>query len=163
MKCSNCSHPISEGEKFCSKCGQKIIYKSESNQNTKYCSNCGKQIDEDSQFCQSCGCSVNGESKYNINNNNQSNNFLSGQYDKMIGIGYAMLVLQFMFGIVFGIIAVIIGFYLITRPNSANGTDPNDLINNPSKNTFIHGILLIILPIFICFILFFMGISFYHW
>ena len=163
MKCSNCGHLVSDGEKFCANCGEKIESKSESNQNTKYCSHCGESIEKDSQYCPNCGYSTNGENNHDINNNNQSNNFLSGKYDKIIGIGYAMLVLQFMFGIVFGIIAVIIGFYLITRPNSANGTDLNDLINNPSKNTFIHGILLIILPIFIFFILFFMGISFYHW
>ena len=142
MKCSNCSHPISEGEKFCSKCGQKVKNESENN----YCINCGSKLENDNQFCSNCGCSVNGEVKHNININ-QSSNFLSGQYDKIIVLGYGMLVLQFLFGIYFGIVSAIIGFYLITRPNNnTNGTDPNDLINNPSKNTFIHGLLLIILP-----------------
>lgn len=75
MKCSNCSHPISEGEKFCSKCGQKIIYKSESNQNTKYCSHCGESIEKDRQYCPNCGYSTNGKSNHDINSNNQSNNF----------------------------------------------------------------------------------------
>jgi hypothetical protein len=32
MKCSNCSHIISDGEKFCTRCGQKVECKSESNQ-----------------------------------------------------------------------------------------------------------------------------------
>ena len=73
MKCSNCNHPISDGEKFCNNCGQKIECESESNQNTKYCSNCGEPIEKDSEFCSRCGRARNKENNSNeskINNQN---------------------------------------------------------------------------------------------
>lgn len=154
MKCSNCSHIISDGEKFCANCGQKIEYESENN----YCSNCGSKMENDSQYCSNCGYGENRESKHNINNN-QSNNSLSGKYDKLIYLGYGLTFVSFIIGsmianLLLALCVMAIGVYILTRPNiKENSTGNGSFIRNPTEHAYVHGIILFVLPFIIPFII----------
>lgn len=158
MKCSNCDHLVSDGEKFCANCGEKIESKSESNQNTKYCSHCGESIEKDSQYCPNCGYSTNGESNHNINNN-PSSNFLSGKYDKLIYLGYGLTFVSFIIGsmianLLLALCVMAIGVYILTRPNiKENSTGNGSFIRNPTEHAYVHGIILFVLPFIIPFII----------
>ena len=48
--CSSCGTPITEGAKFCAKCGKQIVYETQS-----FCTSCGTKLTEGMSFCPKCG------------------------------------------------------------------------------------------------------------
>lgn len=47
-KCTNCGNTVKEGEKFCNKCGHKLV-------DEITCVKCGKPLPADTKFCSYCG------------------------------------------------------------------------------------------------------------
>ena len=48
--CTSCGTPITEGAKFCAKCGKQIVYEAQS-----FCTGCGTKLTEGMSFCPKCG------------------------------------------------------------------------------------------------------------
>jgi len=58
-KCPNCGNPINKGDKFCTKCGQKIEFEIINDESNKtLCPNCSKEIPEGYKFCPECGTPI---------------------------------------------------------------------------------------------------------
>ncbi|MBS6185497.1 MAG: zinc-ribbon domain-containing protein, partial [Clostridium celatum] len=53
--CKNCGESLSEGAKFCSNCGTKIVTIENTEKKNKFCSECGSVITSDAKFCGECG------------------------------------------------------------------------------------------------------------
>lgn len=53
-KCVNCGNRIEEGMKFCTKCGMKLNWETDSNTGFK-CPSCGTNLEEGMKFCTKCG------------------------------------------------------------------------------------------------------------
>ena len=56
--CKNCGEALSEGAKFCSNCGTKVLVSENTEKKNKFCSECGAIIKSDSKFCGECGAKV---------------------------------------------------------------------------------------------------------
>ena len=54
-ECENCNQTFKENQKFCSKCGAKIIKKKKESNTKKLCVECGKELKANQKFCPSCG------------------------------------------------------------------------------------------------------------
>lgn len=69
--CEKCGNELQEGSKFCVKCGNPIITKTEKIQVNEptviYCTNCGEKMDPLADFCIECGVSKNKSHKHCIN------------------------------------------------------------------------------------------------
>lgn len=52
MNCNKCGKEVKEGTKFCTSCGNKIIY------DKTICSNCGRELKDSAKFCSFCGKSI---------------------------------------------------------------------------------------------------------
>ena len=154
VTCQSCGSEVDAKSKFCKNCGSKVNVdeeKIDANE-TKFCENCGKELKEGTDFCPECGAKG-GKVVKN-----------GKDYKIPIIIGYIFTLLNLIGGgIICLIIAIAIAIYIITRPeaNSKNNnvvaaldslaSNPsgaiNELIHNPNDNLYLHGILLIILPI----------------
>lgn len=55
--CSSCGNVLTEGARFCAKCGTPVAVAEPS---ASYCSNCGAALAADSCFCHECGTPVEG-------------------------------------------------------------------------------------------------------
>ncbi len=55
MYCAKCGTEISEGTRFCHKCG---TIKGDSSGNIMYCMNCGTKLSDDTEFCHMCGTKI---------------------------------------------------------------------------------------------------------
>lgn len=159
--CRVCGKEVTN-EKFCPNCGSainnenKVDENSSKNQNIKYCDKCGEPIDESMNFCSNCG---NNFSDTNIGNTNIENN-INKNYDNLIYVGYGLIIATFIAGYVFAFAAMAIGIYILTRPNIKTSSSGNgSFLSNPTENAFVHGILLIILPIPVAFIGWIIGLA----
>lgn len=56
--CKSCGESLSEGAKFCSNCGAKIVTIENIEKKNKFCSECGAAIKSDAKFCGECGAKV---------------------------------------------------------------------------------------------------------
>lgn len=56
--CKICGESLSEGAKFCSNCGTKIVTIESTEKKNKFCSECGAAIKSDAKFCGECGAKV---------------------------------------------------------------------------------------------------------
>lgn len=130
-----------------------------------FCENCGKEIKDNDEFCSECGAK-------------RGNVVKSGKdYKIPLIIGYIFTILTLIGGgIICAIIAIAIAIYIIKRPeaDSANnsvttaldslasnpGGAIHELIHNPNGNLYLHGILLIVLPIIFLLIAVIIGIIF---
>ena len=56
--CKSCGESLSEGAKFCSNCGTKIVTIENIEKKNKFCSECGAAIKSDAKFCGECGAKV---------------------------------------------------------------------------------------------------------
>ena len=54
-ECENCNQTLKENQKFCSKCGAKIIKNLKESNTKKLCGECGKELKANQKFCPSCG------------------------------------------------------------------------------------------------------------
>ncbi|MEE0934166.1 MAG: zinc ribbon domain-containing protein [Methanobrevibacter sp.] len=128
--CDKCGNEIkNENVKFCDKCGAEISgNQNKSNDNTRpvsgiSCPHCGQVTQMGMPNCQNCGAPLE-----------------TGDYKIAIIIGYVTLVIGLIFlPIIFWIVTLIIGIYLLTRKNN--------------KKAKTHGIILTVLPIVLFIIL----------
>ncbi|WP_416729758.1 RDD family protein [Fictibacillus sp. JL2B1089] len=52
LQCTNCSHHVAAGTKFCTKCGQSLVTQ---NNPTHFCPQCGTKREIELKFCTKCG------------------------------------------------------------------------------------------------------------
>ena len=69
--CGKCGTQLSEGAKFCPKCGEEIIKNcgNELNEREKFCPKCGAQMSNKAKFCPKCGHHF---EKYAVNETNST-------------------------------------------------------------------------------------------
>ena len=69
--CGKCGTQLSEGVKFCPKCGEEIIKNcgNELNEREKFCPKCGAQMSNKAKFCPKCGHHF---EKYAVNETNST-------------------------------------------------------------------------------------------
>ena len=115
--CSNCGKEIKEDSKFCPHCGEGVKQKTPETTSGIICPKCGSTIPFGSTVCVKCGNSLNQDT-----------------HTAAIVIGYICSIFLPLFGI-------IIGIYLLTRPN---------------KDVHKHGIIMIVLAIIL-------AIVYYMW
>lgn len=117
-----------------------------------FCENCGNELNDGDDFCPECGT----KNRMAVTKTGKS-------YKIPIIIGYVMVILTLFGGFLWPIISIAIAVFLLTRPeanfnnndiSTAVGSLINDpsgvikeLIHNPDDNLYLHGLLLIALPI----------------
>jgi uncharacterized membrane protein YvbJ len=130
-----------------------------------FCQNCGNELNDGDAFCPECGAKVGTVSETTHVSETTSVSETGKSYKIPIIVGYVMALLTLIGGgIIWPIISIAIGVYLITRPevqsnpnnNISNAiasltNDPSgvikDLIYNPDDNLYLHALLLIAVPI----------------